>query len=116
MQNCFLEFSDVHYPNVSPNEGDEAQADIPQFEDDGERSGELDLRNDSVTFLSFLADSNREEARESKSDIKKLIDLIERSYKYDNFPETGNSVEDEYCQRMLQDTFEIRDGLSLIHI
>ena len=114
MQNFFLKFSDLHYPNVVPNEGDEAQADIFQIEDDGERSGELDLRNDSVTFLSFLADSDREEARETKSDIKKLIDLIERSYKYDNFPETGNSVEDEYCMRMLQDTFEIRDGKAFI--
>ena len=114
MQNFFLKFSDLHYPNVVPNEGDEAQADIFQIEDDGERSGELDLRNDSVTFLSFLTESNREEARETKSDIKKLIDLIERSYKYDNFPETGNSVEDEYCMRMLQDTFEIRDGKAFI--
>ena len=51
MQNFFLKFSDLQYPNVVSNEGDEAQADIFQIEDDGERSGELDLRNDSVTFL-----------------------------------------------------------------
>ena len=110
MKNFFLEDSIPNCPNTPPNEDEEAQANYFAQLDDTEYCGETEVRNNNVAFLSLLSESSTE----SKTDLKHLIDLIEKSYKYDDFPETGNSVDDEYCLKLLQDSYEIRDGKAYI--
>ena len=97
--------------NPMSHEEDKAPAEVTtQNEDRGDHSGDVELCNYNVSLLSLLSASNKV----SKTDIKYLIELVEKSYKYDNFPESGNSVEDEYCLKLLQDTYEIRDGKAYI--
>ena len=110
MQNCFLEFSNPDYPKSSLDEEEQAPAKVSsQEEDEGDVCGEEELNSHNHSFLSLHVDK-----QDSKTDIKALIDLIEKSYKYDNFSETGNSVEDEYCMKLLQNSFEIKDGIAYV--
>ena len=109
MRSLLLEDSDPDYPKLSLKEDETPVSVQTSPEDIGDLDGDDELYNNNVAFLSLLSTS-----KESKTDLKYLIDLVEKSYKYDNFPETGNSVEDEYCLKLLQDSYEVRDGKAYI--
>lgn len=57
--------------------------------------------------LSFVAGQSKTKA---SSEVKKLIEIIESSTLYDNFPESGVTVEEEYCMQSLRDSYLVEDG------
>ena len=50
----------------------------------------------------------------ASADIKRLIELIQNSTLYDNFPEKGMTVEEERCIKILQETYRVEDGQAYI--
>ena len=47
-------------------------------------------------------------------DIKRLVELVQNSTLYDNFPETGMTVEEERCLKIMRDTYRVEDGQAYI--
>ena len=44
------------------------------------------------------------------AEVRHLIDLVQRSSVYDTFPETGMTVEEERCSKILRDSYSVKDG------
>ena len=81
--------------------------DVSDGEDDGEEESD---RSSVMEILSLVAQSRRVAA----VDVKRLIDLVQNSTQYDNFEETGMTVEEERCLKILQDTYKVEDGRAYI--
>ena len=111
MRSFFVEDTDQDNPIMSVYQEGEAPAETSRFEDDiGVYSGDFELYNYNISLLSLLSTTDKV----SKTDIKYLIDLIEKSYKYDNFSESGNSVEEEHCLKLLHNSYVVHDGKAYI--
>ena len=81
--------------------------DVSDDEDDEEEETD---RDSVMRVLSLVAQSRRVAA----VDIKTLIDVVQNSTQYDDFAETGMSVEDERSLKTLQDTYRVEDGRAYI--
>ena len=79
--------------------------------DYSEDAEEGDDRDEMIDNMMCLLASGRQA---SSADIKQLIELIQSSTLYDNFPESGMTVEEERCLKMLQDTYEVVNGRAII--
>ena len=84
---------------------DEYQTDNVDLE-----SSDLDVM---VERLSFVATSRKESSAETKM-LKELIERIQNSTLYDNFPETGSTVEEEHCMKILRESYRVEDGKAYI--
>ena len=83
-------------------------ADIPDEESDYEE--ETERGQVMETIVSLVSQGRRAAA----VDIKYLIDLVQNSTQYDNLPESGMTVEEERCLKILQDTYRVENGRAYI--
>ena len=93
----------ISYSN--PFISDEDDSDYSEDADEG------DERSEMIENVQCLVATGRQT---TSANIKQLIELIQNSTLYDNFPETGMTVEEERCLKILQNTYQVVNGRAMI--
>ena len=94
-------------PDNNPLQSDVESGYNSELTDEGEN--EYD-KSQMIKNLSFVAASRKE----ASTDIKRLIELVQNSCLYDNFPESGTTVEEDYCTQILQNTYRTENGKAYV--
>jgi hypothetical protein len=85
--------------------------DIENSEDESEESesGESCGEENLISGVRGLCLLNQTEP-ENSSELKRVLELLECQWKHDNFPEKGNTVEENYAIKILNDSYRVIDG------